>query len=174
MLKNTFIENSKVSCATTNIDDCDTCFKIFLSHNRGGRSKRLQYQVFCIQASLLNAAIDIADCIFVSCDDMKIRTELHATIPDRASDILKIIDGELLRDHIYDLVARRDVSLVLISYQLINFGLRDLFLCVMPHNVSARLQTFYVMARDPYINLVHIQVGIGRITVFKRRLYRFN
>ena len=40
-------------------------------------NKRLQYQVFCNKVCFFNAPVNIADCIFIASDDMKISTHFY-------------------------------------------------------------------------------------------------
>ena len=99
-----------------------------------------------MQVALFNGAVDIANGILITCDDVKVGSDLHTTIPDGVRDVLKIINGEFLGDNIDDLVAGRNICFVLICNQLVNFTLGNFFTVVVSNNVSAGLQTFNMMA----------------------------
>ncbi len=54
---------------------------------------------------------------------MKIGAHFHTAITDRVRNVLKIINGKFLRDHINDLVACRNICFVLVGDQLIDLTL---------------------------------------------------
>ena len=80
--------------------------------------KWLQHHIFGLKTAFLHGPVDIPDGVFIAGDDVKIGAHFHATIPDRVGNILEIIYGKFLWDHIDDLVSGRDICFVLIGYQL--------------------------------------------------------
>src|SRR5450759_714635 len=174
MLQNSFIKNSKVCCATTNINNSNACLKIMIAHYRRCRSQWLKNKIFCFQSCLINTAVNISYCIFITCDDVKICTNFYTAVTNWVRNVLKIIYGKFLRYHINDLVSGRYVSFILIIYQLINFCLLNFFIRVLTYNVATGLKTLNVMPCNTNVHFAYRQSRIAGITIFQRRLYGFN
>jgi len=98
---------------------------------------------------------------------MEISAEFDAAITDRALNILEIVDGKFLWNYIDDLVSCRDISLILIGDQLINFHLRDFVLGILPHEVAPCLQALNMVTCYANINFFYIEVWIGGKTIFE-------
>ena len=95
----------------------------------------------CFQSGFLHAAVDVADRILITGDDVESWLPLYPPVPDGIGDVLKIVDGEFLRDHINDLVAGRYIGTVLIGDQAVDLFLADLLFQILAYNISACLQT---------------------------------
>src|SRR5688572_12476968 len=118
-----------------------------------------------MQATFLNRTVDVADSIFITRDDVEVGSHFHAAITDGIWNVLKIIDSKFLGYHIYDLVAGRDISFILIGYQLVNFTLSDLVLCILANNITSCLQAFDMMSCNTHIHFVDLQVRIRGIAI---------
>jgi len=70
---------------------------------------------------------------------MEIGSHFYAAVSDGVGDILKIVDGKLLRYHVDDLVAGRNISFILVIYQVIDFMLRYFFFIGLANNIAAGL-----------------------------------
>src|ERR1700722_20165010 len=167
MLEDTFIKNGKVGGAATDIHDGDARFQVFLSHDGCGRGQRLKDKVLGKEVAFFHGPVDIADGVLIAGDNMKISADLDPAVADRVGDILKIIHGELLRDHVDDLVAGRDIGLILVGDELIDLAAGDLFLRILTYDVPTGLETFDMMTRNADIDLAYLEVGIGSIAVIE-------
>jgi hypothetical protein len=80
---------------------------------------------------------------------------------------------KVLRYHVNYLVARGYKGFALVLHQLVNLPLLNFRVGVLPHNVAAGLQAFYVVARNAHVHLGYFKVGVAGGAVGKRRLYAF-
>ena len=92
-----------------------------------------------MKPAFFNSTVDISDSIFITCDNMKVGTDLYATITDWVGYVLKIIHCKFLGDHINDLVSGRNICFILIGYQLVDFLLGDFLFILMPYDVASCL-----------------------------------
>src|SRR5882757_7985313 len=174
MFQDAFIEYREVGGAAPDVDDGDTSFKVFMAHDRCRGSQGLKDQVFCLQVTLFHGPVDIPDGILVAGDDVEIGSDFYAAITDGVRDILKIIYGEFLRDHIDDLVAGRDISLILVGNKLVDLSAGNFVIGILPNDVPPGLQALDMMAGNAHVYFRDLQVGIGSIAIIQGHLNGFD
>ena len=174
MFQDAFIEHSQISCSTTNVYDGNTCFQVLVAHYSSSRRQWLQYQVFCDQPCFFNTAVDVADCIFITGDDVEIGSHFHTAVTNRVRNILEIIYCKFLWNNIDDLITCRNISTILIRHQPVDFFLTDFFFYILTNDIAPGLQTFNMMTGDTYIYFTNLEIRIGCIAVFQCSLNGFD
>src|SRR5579871_5640386 len=104
MFQYTLIENGKIGCTPADVNDCNSGFQIFLSHDRCCGCQWLQNKIFRAESAFFYCAIYIPYGIFIPGNDVKICTHFHSAISDWIGYILEIINSEFLWNNINDLV----------------------------------------------------------------------
>ena len=70
---------------------------------------------------------------------MKVGAHFYTAVTYRVCDVLKVINGKLLRYHINDLVAGRNIGFILVVDQLVYFALCNFFICIVLYNIASCL-----------------------------------
>src|ERR1700722_9640346 len=119
MFEDALIKYRQVRRAAPDIDNRHTRLQVVFTHDRGSGGQGLEDQVLGAQSRLVHAAVDVADGVLVPGDDVEISTHLHPAVSYRVRDVLEIIHGELLGDHVDDLVPGGDIGFILVIDQLV-------------------------------------------------------
>ena len=127
-----------------------------------------------MQTRFFDTAVNIAYCIFITSDDMKIRSNFYTSISYGVGDIRNIVNCKFLGNYIDDLITSRDICFVLIINQLINLMLTHFLISAMTNHITTGLQAFNVMSGNTDINLTNLKIGVRCKTIIQGSAYRLD
>ncbi len=101
-------EHREVGGAAADVDDADAEFLLVLGEAGEARGELLEHDVVDLEPAALDALLDVLRGAVGAGDDVHLGLEPHAGHADGIADAFLPVDDEFLRQHVQDLLVRRD------------------------------------------------------------------
>ena len=153
------LENGNVGGAAADVDERHAGLLLFFAQDGGAGGDGLEDELIDLQAGPLDAAVDVLGRGRLSGDDVEVGFEAHAGVADGLLDAGLAVHGELLRQHVEDLLPRQHLELLHVLDELLDVLPVDFLLRLGPDQLSPMLQALNVLPRNAHVDHLDAHVG---------------